>query len=77
MSRHGVNLIARILPLMAEHNIRFDIPSGWGMVAGGLVGISTIFGNWVKFQPHRSKFRHHGLIALEQMLSPDCKTLLT
>ena len=72
-----INLIARILPLMAEHKIQFEIPSGWGTVAGGLVGISTLFGNWVKFQPHHSKFWHHGLIALEQMLSPDCKVLLS
>jgi ribonuclease HI len=77
MSRHGINLIARTLPLMAERKIRFEVPSGWGAVAGGLVGISTLFGNWVKFQPHCSKFQHHGLIALEQMLSPDCKVLLS
>ena len=76
-SRHGVNLIARTLPLMAERNIRFNVPSGWGTVAGGHVGISSLFDNWVEFCPLRARLRHHGLIALEQMLSPDCKTLLT
>ena len=62
---------------MAECEIQFEIPSGWGTVASGLVGILTLFGSWVKFQPHQSKFQHHGLIALEQMLSPDCKVLLS
>ena len=77
VSRHGMNLIARILPLMAEHRIQFDIPSGWSTIASGQVGISSIFSNWVRFQPHRSKLRHHGLVALEQLLSPDCTVLLS
>ena len=50
-SRHGINLIACILPLMAERNIKFDIPSGWGTVAEGQVGISSLFHNWVEFRP--------------------------
>ena len=77
VSQHGANLIACILLLMAEHKIWFDIPSGWGTIAGGKVGISSLFSSWVKFQPHQSKLRHHGLVALEQLLSPDCKVLLS
>jgi hypothetical protein len=75
--RHGSNLIARILPLMAERNVKFDIPSGWGSVQIGQVGISTLFSDWVEFRPIRSKLRHHGLFAVEQLLSPDCKYLLS
>ena len=62
---------------MAEHNIKFNTPSGWGTVAEGRIGISSLFDNWVEFRPLRARLRHHGLIALEQMLSPDCKALLT
>ena len=51
MSRHGVNLIARVLPLMAERNIKFNTPSGWGTVAEGRIGISSLFDNWVEFHP--------------------------
>ena len=76
-SRHGINLIACTLPLMAECNIRFNVPSGWGTVTGGHVGILSLFDNWVEFRPLHARLRHHSLIALEQMLSPDCKTLLT
>src|ERR1039457_7000750 len=62
---------------MAEHKIKFNIPSGWGTVTVGQVGISSLFSNWVKFCLHQSKLRYHGLIALEQLLSPDCKVLLS
>ena len=76
-SRHGSNLIARILPLMAEHNIQFDIPSGWGTIQDGQVGISSLFPNWVEFCSLRPMLQHHGLFAVEQLLSPDCSVLLS
>ena len=76
-SRHGCNLIAHVLPLMAERAIKFSIPSGWGAIEKGTVGISSLFENWVKFQPHCQRLRSHGLVALEQLLSPDCKVLLS
>ena len=77
VSRHGYNMISRILPLMAERGIRFDIPSGWGSVTKGTIGISSLFDSWVKFRPHRQRLLRHGLVALEQLLSPDCKVLLS
>ena len=76
-SRHGSNLIACILPLMAEHNIQFDIPSGWGTIQDGQVGISSLFPNWVEFRYLRPMLQHHGLVAVEQLLSPDCSVLLS
>ena len=54
-SRHGVNLIACTLPLMAECNIKFNIPSGWGTVSEGHVGISSLFDNWVEFCPLQAR----------------------
>ena len=57
--------------------MRFDIPSGWGTVMKGTIGISHLFSNWVKFHPHCLRLMHHGLVALEQLLSPDCKVLLS
>ena len=65
VSMHGHNLIARVLPLMAERAIKFSIPSGWGAIEKGAVGISSLFENWVKFQPHCLRLRSHGLVALE------------
>ena len=74
---HGHNLIACVLPLMAEHGIKFSTSSSWGAIEKGTIGISSLFANWVKFQPHCQRLRSHGLVALEQMLSPDCKMLLS
>ena len=31
----------------------------------------------MSFCPHQSKLRHHGLIAIEQLLSPNCQVLLS
>ena len=62
---------------MAEHGIKFSIPSGWGAIEKGTIGISSLFENWVTFQPHCQRLRSHGLVALEQLLSPDCKVLLS
>ena len=76
-SRHGSNIIARILPMMAERDVQFNVPSGWGVVTKGSIGISSLFCNWADFRPHRTKLKHHGLIALEQLLSPDCQVLLS
>ena len=73
VSSHGCNIIAHILPLMDEHGIQFDVPSGWGAVTKGSVGIASLFSSWVSFHPHWSKLRHHGLIAIEQLLSPNCQ----
>ena len=77
VSRHGCNMISWILPLMAECGIRFDIPSAWGVVTKGTIGISSLFDSWVKFHPHRQRLLCHGLVALEQLLSPDCGILLS
>jgi len=76
-SRYWTNLIARVLPIMAERGIQFNVPSGWSTVARGQVGISSLFNNWVEFRPMQAGLRHHGLFTLEQLLSPDCKILLT
>ena len=76
VSRHGMNLIAHVLPIMAEHGIQFDVPPGWSAVARDQVGISSLFNNWVEFRPLRARLRHHGLFALEQLLSFDCRSLL-
>ena len=62
---------------MEACGIQFDIPSGWGTIAEGATGISSLFENWVKFHPHHQRLMHHGLVALEQLLSPDCKVLLS
>ena len=43
----------------------------------GQVGLSSLFPNWVEFRPLRPRLQHHSLFALEQLLSPDCKTLLS
>jgi len=62
---------------MAEHNVQFDIPSGWGTVQDGQVGISSLFPNWVEFHSLQPMLQHHGLFAVEQLLSPDCSVLLS
>ena len=52
-------------------------PQGGGVITKGSIRISSLFCNWADFHPHQTKLKHHGLIALEQLLSPDCQVLLS